>query len=1314
MGEAVRYNARMKATTQLIVMVVYALACGVSLAESPKASAGIALGPWSCTGPFKDKAYGNVVRSFNFAFAPEKDVLVAGGKAIGLGAVYQAKRFPGMVGSTKRPWVKHPEWVDGYRHILPRGPAPSRNETVYVYRTITASEPATKVMRIYAEDFLAAWVNGKKLGQAVRNYGPNHYPVPLVVNLPLQRGENHLLVKITSLFGRHGFAFGIDGVTASNTQLPLQQSPEIISGPGRTNFHAGDMPYASEDERDPVAKNVSSVDAVARRLDGFRFDVTMTPMFDPPASRMNRKLNAEYSASEGGKAYTDALARLRPTVVAAVASHRKDSPRAAEALARANGAVEAMWRDHIRRLGPIVFLRCPPFGVNAIAPYSSSGSTPASICVFDPARPAQPARVIFHEPATRIYDMNLSYDARTIFFSAMRKGVAGGWQVYEIGVDGRGLKQITRGESRNISPLLLPSGRIMFVSDRANTYVQCQGQKAGLLYTCNSDGSDVRSVSANIESDHSPQIMNDGRVLFTRWDYGIERNVFARHSLWSMNPDGTGLRLFFGNTIEDPAGFWEARAIPGRPEVACTLGPHHSYHAGMVGLVWNVLGPEAPRGEGFRFVTNEIPVYCDISLPHGYQDVFPVNERQFLVSYGGDGGRKNRLYLLDDRGNRKCIYEATGKLGCWNPLLLRPRKVPPVIAPQCDNPPWVYRDAETLNCAPDKRAGTLMVQDVYQGIMPHVKRGQAKHIQVMEQVAKSRRMAGGEAWGHSPIIGRGTVHARRLIGLAPIEADGSAHFTVPAGRSISLNVLDADGKMLMRMGSDMHVMPGERQSCVGCHENRRGGVAPIAGGKMPLAARKPPAKPTRPEWGTGGLIDYQKVIQPVWDKHCTRCHSGNRPAGGIDLSGDRTRFFCMSYDNLVERDTVNFNAPYAGGHDETTPLTVGSIVSRLCDHIEGKTQCGKALPLADRQRVYTWIDANVPYYSTYTYTKVRGIGARDSWETAAGRNTRGWLVGDVASTFDKRCMSCHKTQINNQGYWGWLGGPMTQMVTVSSTLWTDRGVAAHVFPQRYPMSAKVGPELRINLTNPARSSMLQAPLAKSAGGWGLCKTPDGSPVFADTGDAEYTRMLAAITVGKARLYTAPRVDMAPRHVKAVLAHLPNAHGLANAKTASPPAQDPALRRPAQLSEGLTVLQTIPSGLKNLARGAKATSPDDAPLHDNGSGTVTEQAAIDGNPKTYWDDIDNQKLYRLKIDLPRQVHVSALRITGFAHHSFAPRSFRILCDGKEVGRIQNAVYARGVLALAIPRTACRSLELSIDACYGGSPAVREMDIYDLGK
>jgi hypothetical protein len=517
--------------------------------------------------------------------------------------------------------------------------------------------------------------------------------------------------------------------------------------------------------------------------------------------------------------------------------------------------------------------------------------------------------------------------------------------------------------------------------------------------------------------------MNDGKILFTRWDYGVEKNVDNRQALWTMNPDGTSMKLFFGNTLEDPSGFWAARPVPGRPEVICVLGPHHNNHTGMAGLVWNLKGPEAPRGEGFRYLTLQRPYVGDTGLPWLWQDLYPVNEKLFLASYGGDGGLKNRLYLLDDRGNRFCFHESANNLGCFNPMPLAPRPVPPEVAQSCTPVPFVFEDPEQLNQVPRTNdVATLMAYDVYLGVEPPIKRGEVKWIQVMEQVLKSRRMDGGEAWGHTPIIGRGTVHVRREVGRVPVNADGSAHFTVPALRNISMNLLNAEGQVIMRMGSDMHTMPGEKQSCIGCHENRKGGVPPSVT-KQPLASSQPPVAPRQATWGTQGVIDYQRVVQPVWDAYCVRCHSGPRPAAHLDLSGDRTRFFCVSYDNLVERALVEWHQPFANDYDDNFPKTVGAIVSKIQTKVLDSRHCGKAIPPDMRYRVWCWIAANIPYYGTYDYTKVkdeqgreivRGAGARDSWQADGIWSKANWskhypgtpnLIYDgIKPVFDRRCL----------------------------------------------------------------------------------------------------------------------------------------------------------------------------------------------------------------------------------------------------------------------------------------------------------------------
>ena len=1082
-----------------VLLVIAAGGTTVSAAEAVKAGeTGIRLGTWYCAGPFKDELFGLHLKSFQTVFPPEKQVIAAGGKLVDLSVTWEVEKLPGMTSTTRR-WVKFDDWSDGYVNQLPVGPPPMRNETCYLYRTISAKTASSVEMRILAVDNVKAWLNGKEVG-GVGNpgrAGASRFPAGLNATLELAAGDNRLMVKITSMHGRHGFAFAIPSLTPSNNTRPGRLTEMY-------NLRAGDEPYARAGKL--VSPKAMSASHAKERVKAFRFDIAPIPMYDPARLKMVEALERTAPATSGGQAYLKTMAALK--------SKLKDDPVAAARQ------IENMWRRRIRSLGPVAFVRCPPYSVNAIAPYIARGAAPASICVFDPANEKEPMRVIYDRPGLSIFDMNLSYDAKTIFFAA-RDGRSP-WHIYEIGVDGKGLKQITSGSHSDISPTALPSGEIMFVSTRAGTRVVCQKQPSGLLYVCNRDGSNVRRVSGNTLSDHTPQVMNDGRILFTRWDYGVDKNVFCRQNLWTMNPDGTRFALFGSNTKEDPNSFWEASAIPGRPEVVCVFGPHHSYHAGMIGLVWDrpVGFRKDIRGEGFRWVTRQMPAVGDTTLAWGYQDPWPINERLFLVSYGGDGGRKNRLYLLDDRGNRKCIYEAAGKLGCWDPVLLRPRKTPPVIPNQSTPVKYAHRTPAEANLNPnDKLTGTFLLQDVYEGLGPTVKRGEVTSLAIIEQVPKYGDPAGAQIWGYSPTISRGTMFVRRIIGTVPVEADGSAHFTAPAIRDISFNALDAEGRLIRHMGSTLHIMPGETQSCLGCHETR--GKVPARGPSAVIAAKRPPSVPKYPSWTDKGILDFTKVVQPVLDKHCIKCHSGPTPKKGVDLSGDKTHSHSMAYDQLLDRGMVHY-VPVAGtGHANSSPKARGSYVSKIRKHIETDFCVPKPLPLEDRQRIYTWIDANVPYFGTYEFTNSSVMGGRSRWYVT---DRRKWFRRDFEPAFNRRCLPCHKRYITPQTYNYNPGGKGQIMVT--SKIWNDIALSSFQLGHgRISMIGQIGPVHRINLTHPEWSQMLTAPLAESAGGMQLCKAADGAAVFKDKKDPDYQAMLKALEKGRDTLLADPRIDM---------------------------------------------------------------------------------------------------------------------------------------------------------------------------------------------
>ena len=55
------------------------------------------------------------------------------------------------------------------------------------------------------------------------------------------------------------------------------------------------------------------------------------------------------------------------------------------------------------------------------------------------------------------------------------------------------------------------------------------------------------------------------------------------------------------------------------------------------------------------------------------------------------------------------------------------------------------------------------------------------------------------------------------VGVVPVEADGSAHFVVPADRNIFFQALDENFMEVQRERTYVNYRPGEKRSCIGCH-----------------------------------------------------------------------------------------------------------------------------------------------------------------------------------------------------------------------------------------------------------------------------------------------------------------------------------------------------------------------------------------------------------------------------------------------------------------------------------------------------------------
>jgi len=672
-------------------------------------------------------------------------------------------------------------------------------------------------------------------------------------------------------------------------------------------------------------------------------------------------------------------------------------------------------------------------------------------------------------PDGQILDCDLSYDGTQVLFSWRRK-TGDGYHLWTVNIDGSGLQQLTDGPWHDYNACWLPDGGIAFLSTRAPQFAYCWHAPVGILHRMAADGSNVVRLSANYLNDFTPAVLEDGRLIYTRWEY-VDRPAIPIQSLWTINPDGTGLAGYFGNRVLSPGTFMEARQIPGTTKIICTMTGHNGPTRGAIGVVDRSRGVNAQ--EAIENITPDTAVPA-VDKGNGntdgsklYSGPLPLDAKRFLVSARGP------ILVRDLAGTCASLALARPADGmqyfCATPV--RPRTRPPAI------PSRLPADA-----ASQPPLATLYLQDVYAGLEPAVPRGDVKSIRVVRELQKTVRIDPGlRAFGFQfPVISCGATYAGKdVIGEVDVNPDGSAYFQVPSGVPLYFMALDKDGKAVQRMRSFTHLMPGEVQGCVGCHESRLDSpLRHVAGLGIEPKQLQPP------EWGSGGF-DYSRVVQPVLDQHCVSCHHPLDTTNTIDLTGDKTDWFNVSYDVLARerqggRGTqyVNWIPTYNGQEWnilQVAPKTWGSPQSRLADlvlsgHPDTAGSPRIQLTAAERRRILAWIDLNVPYYGSSETAHPNAPGCRQMYPQD--------LDAVLAGVAARRCAECH------------------QNGAIPRREWT-------------------------RITNPQWNAFLLAPLARTAGGTERC----GKAVFSDTNDPDYQAIMATFTPVLELLTKTPRMDM---------------------------------------------------------------------------------------------------------------------------------------------------------------------------------------------
>jgi len=316
-----------------------------------------------------------------------------------------------------------------------------------------------------------------------------------------------------------------------------------------------------------------------------------------------------------------------------------------------------------------------------------------SIEVLAPVRPDGEMKTLFKpEGGLFVGDVDLDFDAEKMLFSMPGKNNR--WQVWEIGADGSGLREIT-GEQPDVDcydACYLPDGRIIMTSTACFIGVPCVygGSHVTNTYIMDPDGRNIRQLTFDQEHNWCPVVTPGGRVLYSRWEYADTPHSNTR-LLFHMNPDGTGQMEYYGSNSYWPNSIFYARPIPGHPtKVVGVVGGHHD-NPRMGELV--VFDPAVGRREADGAVQRipghgkrVEPIIRDGLTRNSWPKFlhpYPLSEKYFLASMKPNSKSLWGIYLVDVFDNMLLIKETPG-YALMEPIPLRPTPRPPAIPDKVD------------------------------------------------------------------------------------------------------------------------------------------------------------------------------------------------------------------------------------------------------------------------------------------------------------------------------------------------------------------------------------------------------------------------------------------------------------------------------------------------------------------------------------------------------------------------------------------------------------------------------------------------------
>jgi hypothetical protein len=578
------------------------------------------------------------------------------------------------------------------------------------------------------------------------------------------------------------------------------------------------------------------------------------------------------------------------------------------------------------------------------------------------------------------------------------------WHIYQYDATAKTVTQLTNDDitaGHDVGGHYLPDGRIVFSSTRQlatqsilldegrpqyAAQTDDQSQSIFLLHVMNGDGTQMHQISFNTNHDYTPSVLNNGQIVFGRWESTNGDQI----SLYHSNPDGTQEELYYGanshatganiaGTNNNVIQFLNARSLP---------------NGTLVAIVRPFLGTQL----GGDIVTIDAQNFVEIhqpATPGGAPGTAQASATTLGVTTDANmpsmGGRFASVFPLYDGTNRMLVS--------WSPCLVLDTTVTPNTTSLCTAsntaganvtlaPPqytlWVYdlnagtlspllsADVGTMVMEPvvlqprspapsilvdaapapgaqqtmfNNGVGLLNISSVYDvdGVdtaMPSIVSisdpGQAGYYtrpfrfirieKAVEIPGKTVRKINQSAFGPA---GMGM---REILGYAEVQPDGSVSVQVPANVPFIVDVIDVNARRITPLHTSwMQLLPGETKSCNGCHttvnmtsHGRAGLTLPVNPGAPTTGQPFPDTNPALT--ANAGETMAQTLARLTCTADGTNISGSTTPCSQI-LSSDVIYDGIWTVGTTPPQADTPFSYPYAGvsGLNESPPINANCV-----------------------------------------------------------------------------------------------------------------------------------------------------------------------------------------------------------------------------------------------------------------------------------------------------------------------------------------------------------------------------------------------------